>query len=478
MKKTIYVTMMAAVLGLTACSKDEIAEVGGSQKGMILRTTVLQNGDTKATFTDNAGVWHFEFAKDDQITVTRMGLANPYVFTNTEEGFICADATPLENAEPWYAFFPSKEVSLVGQSGKIEDVANMFAMAGLQTSDGQNGLEIALKPAVAILKIINQKGSININVKSGSTKWIYKLSASYFGTTVEYSRIDSDEKQTLFSTTETGTYYIVVPAGVQLSVKDGDEIVRSTKEGGFQAGKYYELVVLPEINGHKYVEIAGLKWATMNVGATTVAGSPTTCYGDYFAWGETEPRYSGIEISDKGKVTFTGWKSGFENGYINSTYVYPGSMDMEHDAARVNWGGTWRTPTSDELIKLFNQCLYGRINPYPYLFDFYPWKELTSSNPKGGIYRLPANQDYLPEYSGVVGLLLVDHDDTNKKIFIPATGDIWHCELTNSVDVGTIWTSSVYNDNYSYYVLFNTKYLQSLETLDKYYGLNIRPVSD
>ncbi len=31
-----------------------------------------------------------------------------------------------------------------------------------------------------------------------------------------------------------------------------------------------------KINGHEYIEIAGRKWATMNVGATTVAESPET----------------------------------------------------------------------------------------------------------------------------------------------------------------------------------------------------------
>ena len=46
------------------------------------------------------------------------------------------------------------------------------------------------------------------------------------------------------------------------------------------------------IHGHDYVEIGGKKWATMNVGATTVAGSPETAYGDYYAWGETVTYYT------------------------------------------------------------------------------------------------------------------------------------------------------------------------------------------
>lgn len=37
------------------------------------------------------------------------------------------------------------------------------------------------------------------------------------------------------------------------------------------------------IGKHDYVEIGGKKWATMNVGASTVSDSPETAYGDYYA---------------------------------------------------------------------------------------------------------------------------------------------------------------------------------------------------
>ena len=41
------------------------------------------------------------------------------------------------------------------------------------------------------------------------------------------------------------------------------------------------------INGHEYVDLGlSVKWATCNVGA-----SKPEEYGDYFAWGETEPKY-------------------------------------------------------------------------------------------------------------------------------------------------------------------------------------------
>ena len=75
-----------------------------------------------------------------------------------------------------------------------------------------------------------------------------------------------------------------------------------------------------KINGHEYIEIAGRKWATMNVGATTVAESPETAYGDYYTWGETDTYYSSLTetgIKFKSNATGThikGKKTGYNYG--------------------------------------------------------------------------------------------------------------------------------------------------------------------
>lgn len=51
------------------------------------------------------------------------------------------------------------------------------------------------------------------------------------------------------------------------------------------------------IHGHEFVEIGGKKWATMNVGATTVSDSPETAYGDYYTWGETVTYYTKVDFT-------------------------------------------------------------------------------------------------------------------------------------------------------------------------------------
>ncbi len=93
-------------------------------------------------------------------------------------------------------------------------------------------------------------------------------------------------------------------------------------------------------NGHDYVDLglpSGLKWATCNVGAKT----PGEC-GDYFAWGEI-----------KKKEIFTE-----KNYHCDKSYkkYYVDRLSPSDDAARVNWGGDWRMPTSEDWEELCHNC--------------------------------------------------------------------------------------------------------------------------
>ena len=99
------------------------------------------------------------------------------------------------------------------------------------------------------------------------------------------------------------------------------------------------------INGHPYVDLGlGVLWATCNVGAS----SPDDP-GQYFAWGETEPK----------------------DAYTKENYQGNGKtrIDPEDDPARVHWGGSWRMPTRLELYDLIHECdwdVYWRSGERPY----------------------------------------------------------------------------------------------------------------
>ena len=110
-------------------------------------------------------------------------------------------------------------------------------------------------------------------------------------------------------------------------------------------------------NGYEWVDLgllSGVKWATCNVGAN----SPEE-YGDYFAWGEVEPKdeysWSTYKWCDGRADALTKYNGQSSYGATD----YKNFLDVEDDAAAVNLGGTWRTPTKMEFDELHGQCFWN-----------------------------------------------------------------------------------------------------------------------
>ncbi len=110
-------------------------------------------------------------------------------------------------------------------------------------------------------------------------------------------------------------------------------------------------------NGHEYVDLglpSGTLWATCNVGATTPDG-----YGDYFAWGEAEPKavYSwntykynvGEFIGNNYQLTkYCNNPNVGYNGYVDNLL----ELEPVDDAATANWGNGWCMPTWGQWFEL------------------------------------------------------------------------------------------------------------------------------
>ncbi len=110
-------------------------------------------------------------------------------------------------------------------------------------------------------------------------------------------------------------------------------------------------------NGHNWVDLglpSGTLWATCNVGANAPEEN-----GDYFAWGETttKERYNW----DNYRYCYNGEKI---TKYCFNPYIgYPehftdnlGILEASDDAATVNWGAGWRTPTRKDFEELALNC--------------------------------------------------------------------------------------------------------------------------
>ena len=339
MKKTLFFGLMAAALGFTACSNEDDLMVNNqnNHKGMVLRATVEQPAETRATFTDNEGTWQFAFATDDKVSVTNTAIDTYYTFTNDGTEFASEEAEPTESDATWYAYFPSNEIDLANQSGTKEDVANLYALAGATTSatTGKGGLNITMSPQVAILVINNQKGAIDISLTTaeiidmgimGPMTMPFKiqgLKANGAGFDLNYGTNDTK----FLSKTEKGTYYIAVPAGVQFVVKDGDTAIKSTGTSGLKAGKYYNLTIAP---------------ATTGTAKATIGGS------------EVDVKW--IQLWEDGPK-FAEYNYGAANNKPEDYgTLKDGNTAADKDKVSALWGSNWRLPTPEEYEALIANC--------------------------------------------------------------------------------------------------------------------------
>ncbi len=178
-----------------------------------------------------------------------------------------------------------------------------------------------------------------------------------------------------------------------------------------------------------YVDLglpSGTLWATFNVGAN----APEE-YGDYFAWGETQPKddYSWATYQYGDGSTFTKY-----TGSDGLTTLLP-----EDDAATANWGSDWRMPTKEEYEELYNNTTVT----------------YTTQN-------------------GVNGRLFTASNGNT--LFLPAAGGRLD-GLFNDGSWGYYWSSTLYSDypdNAWYFYIYSDGYDMNLDY--RFPGFSVRPV--
>ena len=140
---------------------------------------------------------------------------------------------------------------------------------------------------------------------------------------------------------------------------ENGEVVSTNDRYSFTVTGERNLVANYTSNDHGYVDLglpSGTLWATCNIGADTPED-----YGDYFAWGETQPKetynWSTYQYCMGSAITMTKYCNNPNYGYNgftdNLTTLLP-----EDDAATANWGGNWRMPTKEEWQELYNNTTH------------------------------------------------------------------------------------------------------------------------
>ena len=160
-----------------------------------------------------------------------------------------------------------------------------------------------------------------------------------------------------------------------------------------------------------------LQWASCNIGAS----SPEEC-GDYFAWGEIDPKSNYSEF----------------NSVTHKKKIKQIVGDANYDVATAMFGKSWKTPTKEDFEELINHCTWV-------------W---TTVNGVNGY-----------EVTGPNG----------NSIFLPATGYRDGRDV-NDGDSGEYWSSTPHKETeYSYYLFYAGGNYYTFYNC-RYVGRCVRPV--
>lgn len=188
------------------------------------------------------------------------------------------------------------------------------------------------------------------------------------------------------------------------------------------------------LNNHRYVDLGlSVKWASYNIGAT----SPED-YGGYYAWGEsvTKSMYFWSTYKyGKNPGNLTKYNNHYGLGNVDDREI----LEPSDDAAHINWGYPWRTPTIEEWKELYEKCT---------------WKFITSNGINGYTVMGP----------------------NGNSIFLPMAGYAYKDELSKTGTKGLYASSSIATDQCQLQKIgFDSQYIDFWSG-HRCYGYSIRPV--
>ncbi|MCF2646346.1 hypothetical protein I6E49_13815 [Prevotella stercorea] len=396
MKKILSFVLAAVVLAFTACSNDETIETSGNgqnNKGMVLVATVSQQSSRAAIdVNDKSGTWKFTFDDNDNVVVGNNTINDYYTFTKSGDTFSSTDAKVTSSAADWYAYYPSTNINLTNQEGTSASAAKLYALAGktAEATTGSTPLQISMDAKAAVLRIVkvDNYGPCDIYLKTADGKYVSGLKAKK--NEAGYDVVTSDTKVSVFTKAKEGNagiYYVIVPAGVKISVCNNDRCFKTTKDAGLSAGKYYTLTSGP----------------TTGTATATINGKP-----EKIGW--VQLWIGGPRIATENVKGTMSWTEAAKTG---SAYV---------------WGANWRTPTKDEMDfvdqdgyttktenvevdavienKVVTDFKYIGVQPGYTKNIMY----LPSTDPKshGGVYWSSTDAGYNDRYEGYALNMIVD----------------------------------------------------------------------
>ncbi|MBR4269099.1 MAG: hypothetical protein IKQ47_04865 [Prevotella sp.] len=500
-KKQLTYGAMAALaltLSLTSC-QNELAELtpsGGERITLSVTqddaagTRTYLNDDKKVVWSTGDALSLFDTKNINQTFELTKGAGS----TTGEFG----GTVSVDSRKEYYAVYPYSEgytissgtVTGVTLPAEQTAVANGFdKSAAIMTGYTTDAKNLAFKQLCAFVQITTESAAKKIVFKTNGTENLagtlsVAIAADGIGTatvtsggTGTVTLVPAGNEESIAA----GTYLIAVLPGtltqgftMECVGTDGSELTRSyngsTSVLNRKAVINMGTASLAQgwtgtMNDHGYVDlgirVGGKKilFATCNVGAENEYD-----YGDYFAWGATEPYYTGYTMSGT-KPTVTSWKDGKSDGYsqANAPYYSSGTysdaiytkytadgnvLAAEDDAASVQWGADWRMPTTEEMQALYDNTTSTWTDNY------------NNTGIKGRIFTGEGNY-------------------ANSSLFLPAAGSIKGTSYHLVGSFGNYWSSTLDRSTSGRSLLFlSTGSVYPQDYSSRYYGFSVRAVRE
>ena len=510
MKKYIQSMMaFAAIVSFASCSsEDNNTTIENESATKVMTFTATQEGDEQSTraaiSTSDSKVINWE--SEDKISLLYSSENKQFTLTDgagSPSGKFSGEA--LESG-PYTAVYPYQSTaSLSGND--VTNVTLPATQTATANSFDKNAALMMAKSDNTTLDFKNAVGYVKVTPKFACSKIVLQAvnPTEYLAgkCTLSYG----DGKPSIAFTPEQSTsitlsgnitantvYYIAVPAvtlsaGWSISFTDttGDVYTRTgsksitfkrntiinlgefsrtdnklkltlSKNGEVPADKQVDMGVFT-IGDKNYRVI----FATSNLTKDGLAENEYD-FGDYFAWGATEPwctQYSRTGTGYKVQVSLTAWDNTKNatvydwttvpfrdgNNWSCNQYINNGDkLAMEHDAARQILKGDWQIPTKEIWDKLFESSKYE-------------WTKTAKAEYNG--YQVKSKKS------------------ETGTIFLPVTGEFYKSWPSCDGTYGSYWSGTANSKDSAYslylYFYYDGGYTQ-ISKKDRYFGYSVRPV--
>ena len=484
MKKYIQSMMaFAAIVSFASCSsEDNNTTIENESAVKVMTFTATQEGDEQSTraaiSSTESKVINWE--EGDQISIFDGTNNNRFTLTDGVESTSGKFSGEAGQSTSYTAVYPYQSNASLSGDG-VTNVTLPATQTATDNSFDKNAALMMAKSDNTTLTFKNAVGYVKVTPKfacskivlqaANTTEYLAGKCTLLYDTNSNIPSITFTSEQSTSITlsgniTANTAYYIAVPAvtlsaGWSISFTDNTGYVYTrtgsnsitfkrntiinlgefsrtdnnlkltlTQNGNVSADKQVDMGVF-NIGGTNY----RLIFTKSNLTTTGLAASESA-YGDYFAWGATEPWYTSYT-----GTTFNGWKDGHSSGYASGTapafspeYTSEKDFEMSDDPARKILGGDWQIPTKAIWEALMNN---------------------SSSKGWDSGYKFTNN---------------------SQTLFLPAAGYVIAKRFSEYGSGARYWSGTAYSSSYAYRLSFSNSKLNVANDLGRRYGCSVRPV--